>query len=249
MRILQPGLPALFAHQPFSGGLGAALYIGYGDPDPGKDAIRYRHGRIPDGTDYLLADTDQKFPLGNANVTKTEAIAFVKSPTKQFVANLPSEALVDGMTIWFQVRTHQSNVENETIYRPRKIVIDSSFDGSGKIEGSGRLLKLEKRDAGGVRFRFVYSPSKDGLQPTQFVLNRTAGPTSPSPETVLFVKGKRQYEIDIAGLQDAGAYTFQITAENGAVSKLLVGNNGNDIDLTADADGPPPPDSLIAVEY
>ena len=65
----------------------------------------------------------------------------------------------------------------------------------------------------------------------------------------LFPRGKRSYEIDTPALTDGAAYVFNILARNGVTTQALVGNAGDgsaDIELTADAAGPPAPSNLTA---
>lgn len=237
MRIYQPNLAYCYQHRPFAGALGSALYVVYGDPDPGADAIRYRHHRVPDGVrgGAAVLGFDGTGSFGGANVQKTAAVATAKAPDFPAYA-LPAAAAET--TLWLQLRTHKADVENESIYRPRRLVLDAALDEQTAITGSGFLISAEKRDGGGFRFRFAWDDSADGVRPAQFVLARTAGPTSPADVSIPFVAGQREYEIDVEGLTHAGAYTFTLTAKNGAAEQLLAGNNGTDILVTADNAGP-----------
>ncbi|QDT95562.1 hypothetical protein [Gimesia aquarii] len=233
MRIYDPEMSYLFHHRPFAGGLGAALYVGIGAPD----AIRYRRGMILDGCDFQVF-RNSDFLFGAAAVQKTLYVETIKSPTAQFSYTIPS--VYFGQDIYIQVRTHEADIENESIYRTQKLQVDGSGNAVNQILGSGRILRVEIRDGGTIRIRFVYDSVRDGLQPTQFVITKTAGPGSVDPVAVTHT-GKRFYEADIPGLLDATTYTFQLVAENGPTTALL-----DSVSATADASGPPPISNLTA---
>lgn len=220
-------------NRPFAGGLGAALYVGLGTPD----AIRYRRGMILDGCDFeVFRNSD--FQFGAAAVQKTLYAETIKSPIAQFSYTIP--AAYYGQDVYFQVRTHEADIENESIYRPQKLLIDGSGNGVNEILGSGRILRVEIRDGGTIRIRFVYDAVRDGLQPTQFVITKTVGPGIVDPVTVTHTN-KRFYEADIPSLVDAMDYTFQLAAENGPTTAVL-----DSVTATADAAGPPAISGLTA---
>jgi len=248
MRAVDAG-ERVYANRPFAGARGAALYLGYGDPDPGPEAIRFRRNRVHDNAPFCrLAELDP-----GANETKTAAVAFCTSPTAALVYELPADAA--DTVAWFQVRTHDDDVENTTLWRPRRVVIDADLDADNRILGTAALIAAEKRDGGGVRFRFRYLPVRDGLQPEEFQLVATDGPTSPDPVSISYGGSSGEFnlgggfgreldfEIDVAGLEDEGEYTFEIRAVNGAVEAALI-----ETDVTADASGPAAPTASIA-EY
>lgn len=244
MRIYTPTIPLCLQQRPYAGGLGASLYLGSGDPDadPGPSSILFRRNRILFGGAHLVfLGTDVQ--LGGASIPKTPAVAQVTSPTAEINYSIPE--YLEGKVVWAQIRTFKDDVENESIYRPRRIVLDGDGELDDRILGTAYVTELIALDGGGLTVKFIYSASRDGAQPVQFVLSRTAGPTSPSPATTPFVAGQRQFELTIASLQDAGAYTFTLSAEGDTTSADLV----TGIAFTADGSGPPAVSSLTATEY
>jgi len=232
MRIYSPSMNYCFNHRPFAGGLGAALYVGIGSPT----AIRYRRGLVPNGCDFAIWGPVSDF--GGEIVKKTLYVDTIKSPTAQFSYTIP--AAYFGEELYFQIRSHEADIENESIYRPQALQTDESGNGVNEIRGSGRILRVEKRDGGTLRIRFIYDSVRDGLQPTQFVITKTAGPGSVDPVAVTHT-GKRYYELDVPSLTDATEYTFQLTAENGSTTAVL-----DSVTATADAAGPPEITDLTA---
>ncbi|OGT59909.1 MAG: hypothetical protein A3E01_10725 [Gammaproteobacteria bacterium RIFCSPHIGHO2_12_FULL_63_22] len=244
MRLICQDHSLLPSQRPFAGGIGASLYLGDGDPltDPGPVSILYRRNTILDGSDQPVL-CGEIHDFGAASYHKSPAVDQVTSPTEEMAYAIP--AALYGRVVWAQVRTFKDDVENESLYRPRRIVLDGSGGDAAEILGTARVTELLALDGGGVLVRFIYDAVRDGAQPEQFALSRTAGPTSPLPGVTLFVAGQRRYELTIASLQDAGAYTFTIRGEAAATSKdLVIG-----ITFTADGDGPPAVSGLSAVEY
>lgn len=244
MRIVCEDHTICFAQRPFAGTLGASLYLGDGDPsaDPGQTSIVYRRNLILDGVDQLVS-CGVTLPLGASSVPKTPAVAQVASPTDELSYAIP--AALHGRVVWAQVRTFAGDVENESIYRPRRIVLDGDGDLDDRILGAARVTELVALDGGGVLVRFTYDAARDGAQPTQFALVRTAGPTSPASGTTPFVSGGRRYEISIPSLQHAGSYTFKLRADAASSAADLV----TGILFTADGAGPPAVSSLSVEEY
>jgi hypothetical protein len=239
LRIFPRTRNACFFHRPFEGNtIGAALYASA----PGSSTVVYRNRRVF-GRRGSFVGIGSAFPLGAAHVQKTAALAFATSPTNSFSFVPP--ASWDSQTVLLNIRTHECDCENETIAGYRKF----SFNGSGQINtgilGTATLTVSQNRDGGGWLFSFVYIPSSDGTQPTQFNLIRTAGPSSPATVSANYVAGQRTFSLAVAGLTNAGAYTFKIQAQNGATTKdLLTG-----LAITADSAGPPAVSGLTAVEY
>lgn len=225
--------PNLMAHRPFNG-LGAALYAVAGDANVQPTDIPFRRPLILDGA-VFTCPTAGGIALGEDSFDKaSQAIAIVKDPNT--FAGLDPVALGwASQTVWLQVRTHECDVENEQLAGWRKYTFDADGNIVAEILGSARLLRSERLAAGGWRFTFLYLRSPDGLQPLEFVLRRTAGPTSPTDVVVSYSAGVQETSISVAGLTDAGSYTFKIFARNGATAKdLLTG-----LAITADASGPP----------
>lgn len=237
MRIIQRGLKYSFGHRPFQGGLGSAVYVGTG---AAADSIEYRSGRIFDGANRVLFGGETDF--GDDNVQKTKAVAFAKSPDKPTWA-IPA-SLAD-TTVWFQVRSHEEDLENESIYGARKIALDSNRDDASSILGSGYVIRTERRDSGGLRVHFAWRNATDGIQPTQFVLTKTAGPGDPIEVKIYHASNVPLYKINVPGLQDAQAYTFELKAINGSTELVI----DNAIAFTADAAGPPAVTGVTIEEY
>lgn len=213
--------PVISVRRPFAGALGAKLYVGSGGPV----GIVYRTALIGDGRNLVLVVPE----------TLDAAVATAASPGAVLVANLPA-ALFAG-EVWCQVRTHRDDVENDTLWRPRRLPVDAGGDGTATILGTCRVMTPEKRDDGGVLIRFVWSPARDGIQPEQFAVVKVTGAGAVAT-VALSTIGAGTYEADVTGLTDAVAYTFRIDAETsvGPVSVTVA----TGIDFTGDSSGPPP---------
>lgn len=249
-----------FTHRPFEGGRGVSLYLGIGSApgvDPGPESIKFRSLRIipqPRKDWYKRGPIfvrGSSFDYGNG-VRKTAAVAVVKDPVDEINYTLPEE-LADRI-VYLQLCVHDQHVENRTLYRPVRLNLDEELDHSDEIRGTGRLMSIEKRDGGGVLLRFVYDRDRNGIQPTEFVLTKISGPGTVADVTVnflgpspIFPRGQRSYEIESPALADGGVYVFQVLARHGGTTKALTGNAGGDspnINITADAAGPPAPTNL-----
>jgi hypothetical protein len=220
----------------FEGGPGVSLYLGPAGTDDATQ-IQYRNRRLFNGQVWFPLSTGwnggQEFFLHDS------IIAQVTCPTEEITYSLPV-AYTD-TTFWLQLRTFAGGLENPSIYAQQRITVDSDQEQADSIDGSAFVTAIQKRDAGGLRVRFEWIPAITGIQPTQFTLSRTAGPTSPSDVSVTASGLFLYYEIDMASLQDAGAYTFALKAVNGAITKTL-----STISFTADASGPAAVTSLAA---
>lgn len=254
-----------FSHLPFDGGRGVSLYLGIGSGpgvDPGPNSVKFRSLRL---IPQRRKDRHKRGPVfvrgsgfdyGNG-VQKTSAVAVVKHPTAAISYSLPT-ALADRI-VYLQVRVHDQHVENTTNFRPIRLNLDGDREHSDEILGSGRLMSIEKRDGGGVLIRFVYDRDRNGIQPTEFVLTKTSGPGTVADVTTTYYGpssfhpfGRRSYEIESPALTDGASYVFQILARNGATTKALVGNAGGgsaNINVTADAAGPPAPTNLTITAH
>lgn len=229
-------LTAAFNDQPFTG-QGASLYASIGA------AVQYRNVRLVGrgrrrARKHWIKGTTGNHDIAADSVLKTARVASVTYNTAEITFALP--ASFASQTAIFDVRHYKDDVENEVSnYRTASVELDSSRDPVTAIHGTAELLSQEPRAGGIVRLRFLFKPALDGVQPTQFVATRTAGPSSPADATVAYspLSGGRVIEIDTPALSDASAYTYTIRAENGATTKnLLTG-----ISVTADASGPPAP--------
>lgn len=231
----------LFSHRPFtsdpatagnSGTGGASLYVSSGPAGSVPPPIVYRRFRLLRPGRHILA-------LGNVVTgSKTTRVATVTSPTAQF----PAIALDSSKAYRMQVRTWKDDQELPTNFGERLFNTDGSTAQVSEIAGSGYLIRTELCQGGGVKFIFSYNASVEGIQPTEFVLQRQSGPTSPTDVTTTFYTGQRLYELQVAGLDDEGDYVFRIAARNDSVTKLIdnaAGSGVYDIPVTADASGPP----------
>lgn len=236
----------VLTHQPFAGGTGSALYVGHDDPanKPGPQIIQFDRGELFDGHAFISLG---ELILGGTNVTKTRAVAIVKDPAVEFEYSLP-DAMLD-QTIWAQVRRHAGGVENPTIYQPIKITADAEGEGVDTIGGHGRITAITKFAGGGFEFQFRWMPSLNGLPPAQFRLEKTAGTGTIADVLLTYVARQTRYKIAVTGLTDAEAYTFNLSAENGTATKLLPYAGETDLDVTADASGPPAPTALSLVAH
>ena len=249
-----------FNHHPFAGGKGVSLYLGVGTTpgvDPGAESIRYRSLRLipqPRRDRYKrspLFVRGSGFDYGNG-VRKTAAVAVAKHPATSIDYTLPPG--LAGYVVWLQICVHDQHVENLTNYRPQRLVVDDELNVDDTILGRGKLLSIEKRDGGGVLFRFQYDRSRDGIPPTEFVATKITGAGTIADVTVEYTGpypmepgGKSLYELETPTLVDGEDYVYQILARNGAVTLALVGNvddESPDIEFTADGSGPPAPSNL-----
>lgn len=226
----------LFAARPFAGGMGATLYAAAGDASIEATAIQYRRPVLMNAAQQALSLS------GGAFEKLSTAIEIVKQPDTFEAIDVLAQGW-GSKTVWMQIRTHECEVENAQITGQRKYTFDADGDIVAPILGTARLIRSEKRDNGGWLFEFQYLPSPDGLQPAEFVLQRTAGPTSPADVETDSVPGAFYYSLEVAGLTDGGSYTFQILARNGSTTKdLLTG-----LSITADGSGPGAVTGLVAV--
>jgi len=227
-------LTAVFNDQPFSG-QGVSLYVSI------ESSVQYRNIRLVGrgrrrARKHWIKGAGGNHDIAAASVLKTARVASVTYDTTECDYDLP--ASFANQTAIFEVRHYKDNVENlVSNYRTVSVELDANRDPVTAIHGTATLLAQEVRAGGIVRLRILWKPSLDGVQPTQFVATRTAGPTSPADATVSYSAGTKIVEIDTPALSDASAYTYMIRAENGATTKnVLTG-----ITVTADASGPPAP--------
>ncbi|CAK9112382.1 Uncharacterized protein SCF082_LOCUS52102, partial [Durusdinium trenchii] len=174
-----------------------------------------------------------------AAVNACETVAEAADPGEEIEIELDlSDYAGDALTV--DVRHFRDHVEN-TGSQPRRLLLDADGNSDDEIRGRAILLTPEVRAGGIVRIRWRWDPSRDGLQPDLFKLQRTAGPTSPADVTTSNV-GRGVYELDTPALSDSSAYTYQLIAQNtaGTVTATLLSG----ISITADATGPTAPGSL-----
>ena len=251
MRILAEDQDLLFAARPFEGDVGVSLYVGVVDPanDPGPTAIVHCRKRSLNGGGDLLAYPRQEYDLGAASVPKTPRIASAESPDAELSLTIP--AAWHDKAVWLQLRTFADDLENETLYRPRRLLLTTEGDLDEIVSGTATLLSTQKRDAGGLLVKFRYNPSREGLQPTQFLLRQLTGTGTITDGSVDYVPpfavgdlGQQLYEVEVTGLTDAAAYTFALLGTDGTTQTELIAS----IPFTADAAGPPAVSGLTAIE-
>lgn len=222
----------LYNNRPFQGE-GHSLYVTAGE------TVLYRRRRIMGGR--WIRGASSTFDYGATSVAKTTRVASAASPAATIPYTIPDSLASQEISV--DVRHYKDDVECEVEgFRSRAVELDGSKDEVSEIKGSGTQLNIELRSGGTVRLRFLYNPSRDGVQPYLFRASRTAGPTSPTAVTKLYSTATRLYEIDIPTLSDASAYTFTITAENqaGSVTKDII----TGWRFTPDASGPPTPKEI-----
>lgn len=222
-----PGRQFFITERPFEGSLGAKLYVGLNGPEN----IVYRVPRL----------FNSKHTPFRVATSRDASVATVKSPVVEFEYTLP--AAWEGEDVWYQVRTHEADVENTTRFRPRHLETDGDGDGDDSIYGTATVVGLEKRDGGGLRITFVWRSVRDGIQPTSFNVVKTSG-SGTIATVVVSVAGNGEYQADVVGLTNDVAYTFRIDAVNGSVTVALVSG----ISFTGDAEGPPVVTNVVAVE-
>lgn len=220
----------LLLDKPFSS-QGVSVYAG--------NPIRYRNLRLLRSRSMLRLSTD--FPAGESGINKIPRIA---SAAGEFQEDLEVAVdlsdYADGQ-VDVDVRHFKDDVES-LVSAPRRFALDAGGDLADEIRGVAVLLAPEIRTGGIVRIRFRWEPAGDGIQPDQFRLTRTAGPTSPDDVTIS-AGSRGTYSIDTSALSDASAYTFSLIAETTDQSTqktLLTG-----ISVTADATGPDAPTNVI----
>lgn len=230
----------LFCDRPFasdpatagnSGTGGASLYVASGPAGSPPPAIEFRRHRMLRPGHHILA-------LGNVVTgNKTTRVATVTEPISAFAFPM---ALNTAYRV--QVRTWRDDQENPAVDFDQVFGTDAATEITTEIRGSGYLLTVAACESGGARFDFVWLNTLEaGTQPTEFALQVQTGPTSPAEVTTPFSSSQRRYRFDVAGLTDAGAYTFNIVARNGATTKAIDNASASgdpSIAITADASGP-----------
>jgi hypothetical protein len=216
----------LFCDRPFasdpatagnSGTGGASLYVASGPAGSPPPAIEFRRHRMLRPGHHILA-------LGNVVTgNKTSRVATVTEPISAFAFPM---ALNTAYRV--QVRTWRDDQENPAVDFDQVFGTDAAIEITTEIRGSGYLLTVAACESGGARFDFVW-------------LNTLEAGTQPAEVTTPFSSSQRRYRLDVAGLTDAGAYTFNIVARNGATTKVIDNASASgdpSIAITADASGP-----------
>jgi hypothetical protein len=211
----------LLADLPFEGA-GVSLYAGVG-------AIRYRNPAVI-GAAVLPSGSGK---LGKNPIPRTERLAFVADPDTELRYTLPAEWL--GQTVLLNLRPFADGIENDG-GAAQQITLDGAGELVSEIRGTAILIGDPlPLDGGGVRIRFRFFPSIEGIPPEEFHAIKTAGSGTVEDGTVAYARNQKIYEIDTPALTDGGSYTFKIQAVAGTtVADLITG-----IAIVADAAGPP----------
>lgn len=218
----------------FDGGKGASLYVG-----TAANAINYGRSRCGRGRSVHL----EPLPLDS-----NAAIAVVHHPDT--FTGIDLTAYAPG-TVYLDVRTFSDQqIENESEGYPLKITLDAGLDAVTALNGSGRVVAVEARVGGVVRFTFVWRGTfgASGETPTDFVLRRISGPTSPAdvvliPSFGLLVSPEDTFTIDTVALTSGGVYVFHVFARTSTGVEFGLPGIDNGVALantvTADSEGPP----------
>lgn len=229
MRIIGRDIPWITTHNPFDGASGAALYV---SPAGVLDAsqIVYRNRRcLPVGA-ASVCDT---FPaIGDGPLGLDAHVALVKAPAP-LDWTLPVEYATAEFA--FNVRPHQTGLELDVLSGAHLIETDDGETVAG-LHGVLIVISTTKLDGGGLRVWFRYLPNAGDDDLTTLRIEDTAEPATVDPVNTS-AKSDNDYQIDLAGLDDATAYTFAIigitdTGETTLGTFNVTGDDlGPDVDL------------------
>lgn len=230
MRILQKN--NRYNHHPFAG-RGASLYAGIGD---GPDAVQFRKLRILGnrfvrGSGFTIAD----------GLRKCCILAQATDPTASLTLAVPAEW--QDQTVWIQVRTFWNHCESTHNYDPQRLDITTEGEVDQVIQGTGQILAADKRDGGIYSLRVTYIPASYGVQPTELLIRKTAGPGTLADVTTPYVD-VRNFVLETDALTNGQSYTFALIAKHDSIELIL-----HSITFTADAAGPPAPSILSLTAY
>lgn len=212
----------------FEGGPGVSLYLGPAGVDDAEKIV-FRKRRFLNGQVWFPLTTN--WNGGQEYFLHDSIVAQVDCPASEITYTLP--ASYDDVTFWLQLRTFESGLENQSIYRPQRVTVDGDQNGSSTIDGTAIITGVIKLDDGGMRLQWLWLPAVTGIQPTTFVIRQTSGPTVVSDVETTVDTDIVVNEADVSSLQDAGLYGFNLLAVNGATSQTLAS-----VTFTADATGP-----------
>lgn len=153
--------------------------------------------------------------------------------TGSFPFTLPSGYEAEGADFWIDLRTHEGGLENQSLYRPRHIIVGVGEE-SDAVLGTAALIRVVKLDGGDARIDFEYIASLSGAQPASFTLRKLTGTGTIADISVAFVSGQRDYSGTITGMTSGLTYTFRLFGVVGAVETQLIAT----ITVVADGDGP-----------
>lgn len=153
--------------------------------------------------------------------------------TGEFDFTLPAGYEAEGADFWIDLRTHEAGLENQSLYRPRHIIVGDGEE-SDAVLGSASLIRVQKLDGGDARIDFEYIASLSGAQPESFTLRKLTGTGTIADVSVTFVSGQRDYSGTITGMTSGVTYTFRLFGVVGVVETQLIAT----ITVIADGDGP-----------
>lgn len=218
---------AIHSADPFAG-QGASLYVTAGS------AVQYRRYLTKRGRSVLRKGWSGR----DAKTLRVAVETGISGDTLEFDYSLPAALASQEVTI--DVRHFKDDVENLNTAGVHRVTLDGSRNEVEEIRGTATWLTPEVLAGGIVRLRWVYHAADDGVQPTSFRVDFTAGPTSPADIETDAHSGT-EYELDTAALDDSGTYTIALYAETDTLSTLLTTQS-----ITADASGPPAPTLVSA---
>lgn len=160
--------------------------------------------------------------------------------TGEFDFTLPAGYEAEGADFWLDLRTHEAGLENQSLYRPRHIIVGVGEE-SAAVLGTAALIRVVKLDGGDARIDFEYLASLSGAQPDSFTLRKLTGTGTIADVSVDFVSGQRDYSGTITGMTSGLTYTFRLFGVVGAEETELIAT----ITVVADGDGP----SALTVTY
>lgn len=220
----------LRGHRPFAT-RGVSLYVASGATVPDPDAIVYRLQTL--AAPGMLHGS--RTSPGGTGTAKTGRVAFVAHPATTLSYSLP--ASLAGKKVRVQLRTCESDIENESIWRTMLVDLDADRVEVVGFEGTGTLLSVEPRAGGVCRVRFRYEPSVSGLQPASFGYAFVSGGGVTAAIAPSYDPRRQYYELD---LTCTASTVVDVTAIAGATTRVLFRCT-----LVPDATGPTAPSGLI----
>lgn len=215
---------------------GVAVYRSSDSEGGDPPAIRYRHLRFTRSGGQSIQRSHRR---------KTEAEELATEPTDE--AEL---AVVGGYSYRLNIRAWRDDVENPQTYGEQVLIVDGNGDSSPVFEGSGYVLNVVKREAGGMLVRVVWT-SPESSPPESLTLTRVSGPTNVADVVLNWAATQRLYTFTVTGLQNAGSYVFRVVAaKDGYTIRATISPTSTSTDFTfvADASGPSAVTNLTILE-
>lgn len=199
MQLIAKNRVACQVNRPFSGNLGVRLYAGLGSPA----AIRYRVNQI--FARHLL----------NLSPLPSNDVALGTGPTSPLAVTFPS-SWFGRNDIWLQLRTFANDFENDSIYRPVNISLDSNGNTSVILSGSVTVIDVTPKANGQADVQFVWTPAQGSVTPDGFQTVVVSGPNAPS-QGLWTLQNQRVQKDTLTGLV-VGTYSFRMDAVSGSVA-------------------------------